>query len=226
MYRLWDHHWIARSEKRSTSTCTGLPPPFASGERATRTGLVREPMTAPRVRVNLERLIRSCEVMSGEIQEKRARRRFETYLSVLQRYWHELAATRCSEEVLGEYRRKIEYLADLLDDDKLLAGGGAGLARSQAANSNSLTREEANAELQMRLSTATRIQEQLRSQLMQHVDNAVPIGPPTGAAAIAVAASGMAALQGSSSDVAGAEGASVRSAADEEELSAAMETQR
>eukprot|EP00966_Prymnesium_polylepis_P322197 7378464-Prymnesium_polylepis.3 len=82
-------------------------------------------MSSPaRLRVNMERLLASCERMAaaGDIHAKADRRRYETYLGVLQRYWHELCdASNGGDEWLGEYRRKIDHLTDLIDDEKLRA---------------------------------------------------------------------------------------------------------
>lgn len=134
------------------------------------TRLFRMHPTAMRTRVNLERLLRCSEKLGNELSGEPDRRRLLTYLSVLERYWHELDAARCSKAVLDEYRRKIEHIGDLLDDEKMLAGSGGALARSQAHNNASLTREQANSELASRLNAASRVQQALRSQLMQHVE--------------------------------------------------------
>lgn len=131
---------------------------------------------ATRVRVNLERLLRCSEKLGNELSGESDRRRLLTYLSVLERYWHELDAARCSKAVLDEYRRKIEHIGDLLDDEKMLAGSGGALARSQAHNNASLTREQANSELASRLNAASRVQQALRSQLMQHVEGVATSG--------------------------------------------------
>ncbi len=119
-----------------------------------------------RTRVNLERLLRSCDALGGSLGNRASRRRFETYLSVLQRYWHTLDELHCSEAVLSEYRRKIERLAELIDDGKLQSGAGSGLALSQAHNNAGLTRAQANSELASRLTASSRVQHTARSQLM------------------------------------------------------------
>jgi hypothetical protein len=123
-------------------------------------------------RVNLERLLRCSERLADEIKTESDRRRLLTYLSVMERYWHELEAAKCSAAVLAEYRRKIEHIGDLLDDEKMLTGSGGALARSRLHNHATLTREEANSELASRLNAANRVQQELRSQLMHHVEGA------------------------------------------------------
>ena len=128
---------------------------------------------------NLVRLLSSCDRLSaGGFRARAERRRFETYLSVLQRMWHELAAESeptasstvraCapSEEQLSEYRRRIERLAELLDGQKMLSGAGSALAFTQAQCNASLTREQANAELSSRLHATSRMQAALRDQLL------------------------------------------------------------
>ena len=70
---------------------------------------------------------------------------------MLDRYWHELSAVpakrqQCPPDELGEYRRRIEQLADLLDDEKLLATASSATATRTHSNSR-LSREQANAEL-------------------------------------------------------------------------------
>ena len=138
-------------------------------------------------KVNLARLLRSCEQLSaslsasgshGSAARRADRRRFETYLSVLQRMWHDLAnssglgattagGSGVSEALLSEYRRKIERLAELLDAEKMISGSGSALALTQAQCNGSLTREQANAELSSRLKTTTCMQQAVRSQLLQ-----------------------------------------------------------
>ena len=83
-------------------------------------------------KINLDRLLRSCDALGDSLADKAARRRFVTYLTVLQRYWHDLDAAGESEVVLGEYRRRIERLAELVDEGKMLSGVGSALALSQA----------------------------------------------------------------------------------------------
>ena len=130
--------------------------------------------TTQRCKVNLERLLRCCERLADEMRTESDRRRLLTYLSVLERYWHELDAARCNAAVLAEYRRKIEHIGDLLDDEKMLAGSGGALARSRLRNHTTLSREQANSELASRLNAASRVQQELRSQLMHHVEGAPP----------------------------------------------------
>ena len=141
--------------------------------------------TTTRLRVNLERLLLSCERMTegSDLHCKGGRRRFETYLSVLQRYWHELAKE--SDEGLAEYRRKIEYLADLIDESKLRSGSM--VSQSQAHNQPELTREQANAELSSRLATANRAHEELRIQLVGRLSGSEPTGGELGALARSLA---------------------------------------
>lgn len=128
--------------------------------------------TTQRCKVNLERLLRCCERLADEMRTESDRRRLLTYLSVLERYWHELDAARCNAAVLAEYRRKIEHIGDLLDDEKMLAGSGGALARSRLRNHTTLSCEQANSELASRLNAASRVQQELRSQLMHHVEGA------------------------------------------------------
>ena len=128
--------------------------------------------TTQRCKVNLERLLRCCERLADEMSTESDRRRLLTYLSVLERYWHELDAARCNAALLAEYRRKIEHIGDLLDDEKMLAGSGGALARSRLRNHTTLSREQANSELASRLNAASRVQQELRSQLMHHVEGA------------------------------------------------------
>lgn len=144
--------------------------------------------TTQRCKVNLERLLRCCERLADEMSTESDRRRLLTYLSVLERYWHELDAARCNAALLAEYRRKIEHIGDLLDDEKMLAGSGGALARSRLRNHTTLSREQANSELASRLNAASRVQQELRSQLMHHVEGAphtadqparLPAGPNT-----------------------------------------------
>ena len=127
---------------------------------------------------NLVRLLSSCERLSASLSSGRVeqstradRRRFETYLAVLQRLWHELASggagNTVSETLLSEYRRKIERLAELLDADRMISGSGSSLAFTQAQCNSLLSRTQANAELSSRLQTTTCMQEALRSQLLR-----------------------------------------------------------
>lgn len=119
-----------------------------------------------RLRTNLERLLRSCDELSGSLEGRAERRRYETYLTVLLRQWQALADERtCPAEVLGEFRRKIERLAELLDEGKLLSGSGSALALAQAQCNANLTRSQVNAELSTRLREKERMQQALRSQL-------------------------------------------------------------
>lgn len=123
-------------------------------------------MAPSRTRVNLERLLRSCEKLSGDLSGRAERRRFETYLSVLQKHWQELKMQRqCGEDTLGELRRRIDRLAELLDEGKMLSGAGSGLALSQAQANAHLTRSQANAELANRLREKERMHQALRDQL-------------------------------------------------------------
>jgi uncharacterized coiled-coil protein SlyX len=118
-------------------------------------------------KINLDRLLRSCDALGDSLADKAARRRFVTYLTVLQRYWHDLDAAGESEVVLGEYRRRIERLAELVDEGKMLSGVGSALALSQAHNNAGLTRAQANAELASRHGATTRVQESARTLLLQ-----------------------------------------------------------
>lgn len=148
-----------------------------------------------RLRVNLERLLRSCEQLSGSLNSRTERRRFETYLSVLDRQWQELAATRhCSDEVLGEFRRKINRLAELLDGGKMLSTAGNGLALAQAQSNANLSRTQANVELSNRLREQERMQEELKLRLLNLGDGGAAAscsgggGPPRARRAAADAA--------------------------------------
>jgi chromosome segregation ATPase len=121
-------------------------------------------------RTNLERLLRSCERLSGDMHGRADRQRFESYLVVLQRQWRELKAqSQCSEDALAEFRRKIQRLAELLDEGKLLSGAGSSLALTQAHCNAHLSRSQANAELVNRLREKERMQQALRSQLSLEV---------------------------------------------------------
>jgi hypothetical protein len=128
---------------------------------------------------NLFRLLRSCERLSTELHGHAERKRFEAYLVVLESLWHQLADQQrdnhadpsgssaiAGEGILGEYRRKIERLAELIDAEKMRTGSGSGLALTQASCNASLTREQANAELSSRLRTASREQDKLRNKLL------------------------------------------------------------
>jgi hypothetical protein len=169
----------------------------------------------PRVgstRTNLERLLRACDALgAGGLASRAERRRFETYLSTLQRLWHELAnapAGACAEGQLGEYRRRIERLAELLDADKLLSGAGSALALTQAVCNGHISREQANAELSSRLHATSRMQRALRDQLFGPV-NPSPLAlaggaeqlPPPSPGACCTACAGSAASGGIASAV-------------------------
>ena len=175
--------------------------------------------------VNMTRLLASCDKLAaGGLYERVERRRFETYLAALQRMWHELAAqgeqrewatapsevraNAASETQLSEYRRRIERLAELLDGDKMLSGAGSALALVQAQCNGSLSREQANAELMMRLHATSRMQTALRNQLLGP-------GPPPPAAATGaeVAACAPAADASCSSSAGGGSSSSNRSGA-------------
>ena len=137
-------------------------------------------------RTNLERLLRSCERLSGDMHGRADRQRFESYLVVLQRQWRELKAqSQCSEDALAEFRRKIQRLAELLDEGKLLSGAGSSLARSQA-----------NAELVNRLREKERMQQALRSQLSLEVSSVGPSGVPVSEASARAVQMGRAAATG------------------------------
>ena len=126
-------------------------------------------------RTNLERLLRSCERLSGDMHGRADRQRFESYLVVLQRQWRELKAqSQCSEDALAEFRRKIQRLAELLDEGKLLSGAGSSLALTQAHCNAHLSRSQANAELVNRLREKERMQQALRSQLSLEVSSVGP----------------------------------------------------
>ena len=124
----------------------------AGGARHRHGGAIAAALAALRLETNLQRLLRSCEQLSEAPDDGVAqRRRLATYLSVLDRYWHELSAVpakrqQCPPDELGEYRRRIEQLADLLDDEKLLATASSATATRTHSNSR-LSREQANAEL-------------------------------------------------------------------------------
>lgn len=127
-----------------------------------------------RLCVNLERLLASCERMStSELRLKDGRRRYETYLSVLQRYWRELATiTNGSNQNLGEYRRKIEHLTDLVDDEKLRTGVNV-VFQAQTHHQPNITREQANEELSHYLLNANRVHEELRRELVNKLGTPV-----------------------------------------------------
>ena len=132
-------------------------------------------------RTNLERLLRSCERLSGDMHGRADRQRFESYLVVLQRQWRELKAqSQCSEDALAEFRRKIQRLAELLDEGKLLSGAGSSLALTQAHCNAHLSRSQANAELVNRLREKERMQQALRSQLSLEVSSVVSSVGPSG----------------------------------------------
>jgi len=131
--------------------------------------------------VNFGRLMRSCDGLAHDLGAEERRRRLCAYVPVLQALWRELESTsECSRDDLDEYARKVERLAELLDEEKLARGGAAGALAGTRANSNGrLTRGEANAELSSRLSATTRVQQALRAQLMQSGEPARGAdGPP------------------------------------------------
>ena len=156
--------------------------------------VVQSPPRSPRSRLetNLQRLLRSCEQLSEAPDDGVAqRRRLATYLSVLDRYWHELSAVpakrqQCPPDELGEYRRRIEQLADLLDDEKLLATASSATATRTHSNSR-LSREQANAELSSRLRAANRVQEALRTQLLKRDTELPPTAAPSSTTGVTAA---------------------------------------
>eukprot|EP00965_Chrysotila_dentata_P206813 6183763-Pleurochrysis_carterae.AAC.3 len=53
---------------------------------------------------NMKRLLRACNELAGRVNKEAERRRLATYVSILERYWHEVdAAQICSEETMQEY---------------------------------------------------------------------------------------------------------------------------
>ena len=87
------------------------------------------------MRINLTRLLRSCEMLAADgLQDRADRRKFEKYLTVLGRLWVDLThQPNVPDAVLTEYRRQIERLAELLDSDKLLINAGSSLALTQVS---------------------------------------------------------------------------------------------
>jgi len=125
----------------------------------------------PRLLTDLQRLLRACDALAADLTPTAHQRRLGIYISVLERYWHEIdEKSFCTNEAMAEYWRKIERLADLLDESKLLSGAGA---HSRAHSNSKLSRGEANAEIADRLNAANRVQQALREKLMHHV-----VGPP------------------------------------------------
>eukprot|EP00310_Coccolithus_braarudii_P013375 CAMPEP_0183354296 /NCGR_PEP_ID=MMETSP0164_2-20130417/37227_1 /TAXON_ID=221442 /ORGANISM="Coccolithus pelagicus ssp braarudi, Strain PLY182g" /LENGTH=272 /DNA_ID=CAMNT_0025527151 /DNA_START=138 /DNA_END=956 /DNA_ORIENTATION=- len=117
----------------------------------------------------MQRLLRCCDELATELHTRETQRKLATFVSVLERYWHEVdAAGDCIDDEMGEYWRKIEALAELISDEKLLSAS-SGLVSRVHSNSR-LTRSEANAELSNRLNAANRVQQALREQLMVHVE--------------------------------------------------------
>ena len=146
--------------------------------------------TASHTRVNLARLLRACDKLSnGGLSTRAERRRLDTYLVTLRQQCKELEDARCAAPLLTEYWRRIDRLEELLDAGKLRTGMGSALAFTQAQCNASLTREQANAELTNRLHATSRMQEELRSQLLQQPGADADGAPaPTDAAHEAVAA--------------------------------------
>ncbi|KAL1524885.1 hypothetical protein AB1Y20_019764 [Prymnesium parvum] len=158
---------VPRVVPRHTRDRTATPAPSGSLLVASPAAPFARRMATHRLRVNMERLLAACERMAAsELHEKPARRRYETYLKVLQRYWHELAsATHGTDKWLGEYRRKIEHLTDLVDEEKLRSSVPV-VAHSRAHDQPHLSRKQANEELSCRLQAANRVQSELRRELV------------------------------------------------------------
>ena len=171
--------------------------------------------TPSKIKTDLERLLKSCDRLSQSGVHISERRKFETFLSTLTRLWQELqkqseqrewlggSVACCSEAQLGEYRRHIERLAELLDDGKLLSGAGSQLALTQALCNGNLTREQANAELSSRLHATSRMQQALRNQLLgpaasssqQAVEPSPPDSTPGAGCAACAASSSSSSLE-------------------------------
>jgi len=183
-------------------------------------------MATPRARVNLERLLRSCDRLSGDLQGRAERKRFETYLAALQRHWRELKGhSQCSDETLSEFRRRIERLAELLDEGKLLSGAGSSLALTQAQCNSNLSRSQANAELVNRLREKERMQQALRSQLSLGGGGRSGGGSGGGGASSSTVVAATAAPRGGQ-QLGGRAAAAVGSSAEKEALRETLETQR
>ena len=78
------------------------------------------PDPAKHVRVNLVRLLSSTEKLSNALatSDKHTKRRYETYVKVLSKYWQELSDGReTPADALTEYRRRIDRLAELVERD-------------------------------------------------------------------------------------------------------------
>ena len=139
-----------------------------------------------RNKANLVRLLRSCESLSASLsvsapaQSRADRRRFETYLTVLQRQWQELAVMLVSADCLRVPAD--ERLAELLDADKMVTGSGAALARRRHTARQPHAR--ANKEIVNRLQT-TCMQEAVRSQLLQSTGGGAGAGAALAQAAAA-----------------------------------------
>ena len=154
------------------------------------------------MRINLTRLLRSCEMLAADgLQDRADRRKFEKYLTVLGRLWVDLThQPNVPDAVLTEYRRQIERLAELLDSDKLLINAGSSLALTQVSSNSSLTREQAIAELSGRLQTRSCVQEALRSQLF----DGTPSAQAGGSVSIAAASSSAPGADAAASSASGA----------------------
>ena len=112
-------------------------------------------MEAQHARTNLRRLLRRCEGPRSAVHGPEQRMRLASFVDVLERLWHQLEeSSECSEDELAEYWRRIEGVAELLDDAKLLSGSTGALANSRAHANARITRAQANAELAGRATVA------------------------------------------------------------------------
>jgi hypothetical protein len=102
--------------------------------------------------VNLKRLLCRCEDadVAATLHDPTERRRLATFVSVMERLWQDLRrsidlgdAPGCSEEEVAEYWRRIEGVADLLDDAKLRSSSAGALANTRAHGNAKLSRAQA-----------------------------------------------------------------------------------
>jgi hypothetical protein len=164
--------------------------------------------------VNFARLMRSCDELASDLRDEPRRRRLRAYVPALQALWRQLETlSECGWDDLDEYARKVERLAELLDEGRLASGGA--LAGTRVNSNARLTRKQANEELTSRRTASTRVHQAIRAQLMQS-SSAEPIPaqpptlptatrafaptpqPPVASAAVAAAGTGVAGAKGSS----------------------------
>jgi len=122
----------------------------------------------------MKRLMSYCEAMAEQskgVLEEEQKKTFIKYLETVKKYFSVLKqqcdmgnAQAPAKEVLSEYSRKIDFLNDLINTQKLTSTTNNHVRLS---TSSSQSHEQKNAEIHMRFRAKKKLEDGLRGQLME-----------------------------------------------------------